>query len=110
MVAYLAVSDCAFWMSASYPAAVSAFSKAGRSPGSQRVPLSASGRITQARPAVASTVSSVDEPAVVCEGVVVSAAQPVRASAAAAASAENENIEDFFMICSVLSLDVNTRE
>jgi hypothetical protein len=36
-------------MSASNPASVNAASSAGRSPGSQRVPLSASGRMMQAR-------------------------------------------------------------
>jgi hypothetical protein len=52
MVAYLFVSPCAFWTSASNPASVKAFVSAGRSPFSHRGDEAESGRITQAREAV----------------------------------------------------------
>src|SRR6478609_6813701 len=55
IVAYLLVSPWAFWMSASKPASVIAVSSAGRSPFSQRGEDAASGRMTQARVAVASS-------------------------------------------------------
>src|ERR671912_197192 len=49
MLAYLLVSFCAFWMSVSTPCSVNAFSSWGRSPFSQRLDDSASGRMMQAR-------------------------------------------------------------
>src|SRR3954447_26997506 len=53
IVEYLLVSPCAFWMSVSKPASLNAFSRAGRSPFSQRLDDAASGRITHARWSVA---------------------------------------------------------
>jgi hypothetical protein len=52
-VAYLPVSFRAFWMSVWKPISLNDFSRAGRSPFSQRLDESASGSITQARFAAA---------------------------------------------------------
>src|SRR6187402_1889835 len=83
MVAYLLVSHWAFWMSASKPASLNAFARAGRSLFSQRGDDAESGRMTQARLA--------DEPPPELP-----VEQPASSSAAALTATAIEINEDFF--------------
>jgi hypothetical protein len=84
MVAYFDSSPSAFWMSDSKPASVNAFSRAGRSPPSQRGDDAESGRMMQARAVVSPPVlPPVPE-------------HPASSSADAEAATAIEINEDFF--------------
>src|ERR1700733_3922194 len=86
IVAYFDSSPWAFWMSDLKPASVNAFSRAGRSPDSQRGDEAVSGRMMQARAS--------DEPPL--SPPVAGAEQPARMSAEAEAATAIEINEDFF--------------